>query len=161
MGSKLWTSPPTAEARPAQAQPEQMPLSILFEDADLLVLNKPAGLVVHPAAGHPEHTLVNALLHHCAGNLSGIGGVARPGIVHRLDRETSGKKDAKGTATLDFRAVSFQIIEAAAGNAAVDRRAGMPLAENVPTAGNAADAGADGIYPVAENAEPAARAAVG
>src|SRR5580698_9402603 len=78
------------EARPAEAQPEDMPLDILFEDKDLLVLNKPAGLVVHPAAGHEEHTLVNALLHHCAGQLSGIGGVARPGIVHRLDKETSG-----------------------------------------------------------------------
>src|SRR3954447_2948709 len=78
------------EARPAEAQPEEMPLEILFEDKDLLVLNKPPGLVVHPAAGHEEHTLVNALLHHCAGELSGIGGVARPGIVHRLDRETSG-----------------------------------------------------------------------
>ena len=78
------------EARPAEAQPEAMPLDILFEDQSLLVLNKPAGLVVHPAAGHEEHTLVNALLHHCAGGLSGIGGVARPGIVHRLDKDTSG-----------------------------------------------------------------------
>ena len=78
------------EARPATAQPEEMPLDILFEDEALLVLNKPPGLVVHPAAGHEEHTLVNALLHHCAGQLSGIGGVARPGIVHRLDKETSG-----------------------------------------------------------------------
>jgi 23S rRNA pseudouridine1911/1915/1917 synthase len=78
------------EARPAEAQPEDIPLDILFEDKSLLVLNKPAGLVVHPAAGHEEHTLVNALLHHCAGSLSGIGGVARPGIVHRLDKETSG-----------------------------------------------------------------------
>jgi 23S rRNA pseudouridine1911/1915/1917 synthase len=78
------------EARPAEAQPEEIPLEILFEDKDLLVLNKPPGLVVHPAAGHEEHTLVNALLHHCAGELSGIGGVARPGIVHRLDKETSG-----------------------------------------------------------------------
>jgi 23S rRNA pseudouridine1911/1915/1917 synthase len=78
------------EARPAEAQPEEMPLDILFEDKSLLVLNKPAGLVVHPSAGHEEHTLVNALLHHCAGQLSGIGGVARPGIVHRLDKETSG-----------------------------------------------------------------------
>jgi 23S rRNA pseudouridine1911/1915/1917 synthase len=78
------------EARPAEAQPEEMPLDILFEDEALLVLNKPPGLVVHPAAGHEEHTLVNALLHHCAGQLSGIGGVARPGIVHRLDKETSG-----------------------------------------------------------------------
>ena len=78
------------EARPAAAQPEAMALDILYEDEALLVLNKPAGLVVHPAAGHEEHTLVNALLHHCAGQLSGIGGVARPGIVHRLDKETSG-----------------------------------------------------------------------
>ena len=78
------------EARTAEAQPEDIPLDILFEDKSLLVVNKPAGLVVHPAAGHEEHTLVNALLHHCAGSLSGIGGVARPGIVHRLDKETSG-----------------------------------------------------------------------
>jgi 23S rRNA pseudouridine1911/1915/1917 synthase len=78
------------EARPAQAQPEEMPLDILYEDDALLVVNKPPGLVVHPAGGHEEHTLVNALLHHCAGQLSGIGGVARPGIVHRLDKETSG-----------------------------------------------------------------------
>jgi 23S rRNA pseudouridine1911/1915/1917 synthase len=78
------------EARPAEAQPEDLPLDILFEDECLLVLNKPAGLVVHPSAGHDEHTLVNALLHHCEGQLSGIGGVARPGIVHRLDKETSG-----------------------------------------------------------------------
>jgi 23S rRNA pseudouridine1911/1915/1917 synthase len=78
------------EARPATAQPEDIPLDIVFEDRSLLVLNKPAGLVVHPAAGHEEHTLVNALLHHCGGELSGIGGVARPGIVHRLDKETSG-----------------------------------------------------------------------
>jgi len=78
------------EPKPAEAQPEEMPLDILFEDQSLLVVNKPAGLVVHPAAGHEEHTLVNALLHHCQGSLSGIGGVARPGIVHRLDKETSG-----------------------------------------------------------------------
>ena len=78
------------DARPAEAQPEEMPLDILFEDKSLIVLNKPPGLVVHPSAGHEEHTLVNALLHHCAGQLSGIGGVARPGIVHRLDKETSG-----------------------------------------------------------------------
>ena len=78
------------DATPAGAQPEDIPLDILFEDKSLLVINKPAGLVVHPAAGHEEHTLVNALLHHCQGSLSGIGGVARPGIVHRLDKETSG-----------------------------------------------------------------------
>lgn len=78
------------DPRPAEALPENIPLEILFEDADLLVLNKPPGLVVHPAVGNEEHTLVNALLHHCAGHLSGIGGVARPGIVHRLDKDTSG-----------------------------------------------------------------------
>jgi 23S rRNA pseudouridine1911/1915/1917 synthase len=78
------------DARPAAAQPQELPLDILFEDDDLLVLNKPSGMVVHPSAGHEESTLVNALLHHCAGQLSGIGGVARPGIVHRLDKETSG-----------------------------------------------------------------------
>lgn len=78
------------EARPAEAQPEDIPLDILFEDSSLLVVNKPAGLVVHPSAGNEEHTLVNALLFHCRGSLSGIGGVSRPGIVHRLDKETSG-----------------------------------------------------------------------
>jgi len=78
------------EARAATAQPEAIPLDIRYEDELLLVLNKPAGLVVHPSSGHEEHTLVNALLHHCAGQLSGIGGVARPGIVHRLDKDTSG-----------------------------------------------------------------------
>lgn len=71
-------------------EPEDIPLDILFEDRDLVVLNKPAGLVVHPGAGQWTGTLVSALLHHCAGELSGIGGVERPGIVHRLDRETSG-----------------------------------------------------------------------
>jgi 23S rRNA pseudouridine1911/1915/1917 synthase len=70
-------------------QPEAIPLDILFEDDDLIVINKPAGLVVHPGAGHREHTLVNALLHHCS-ILSGIGGKERPGIVHRLDKDTSG-----------------------------------------------------------------------
>lgn len=78
------------EPKNAEALPEEIPLNILFEDKDLLVLNKAAGMVVHPAAGNNEHTIVNALLHHCSGNLSGIGGVARPGIVHRLDKETSG-----------------------------------------------------------------------
>jgi 23S rRNA pseudouridine1911/1915/1917 synthase len=78
------------EARPAEARPEDLPLDIIYEDKDLLVLNKAPGMVVHPAAGNEEHTLVNALLHHCKGQLSGIGGVARPGIVHRLDKDTSG-----------------------------------------------------------------------
>lgn len=70
--------------------PEAIPLTVLHEDSDLLVLNKAPGIVVHPGAGNYEHTLVNALLHHCAGQLSGIAGYARPGIVHRLDKDTSG-----------------------------------------------------------------------
>src|SRR6266545_5955879 len=78
------------DARPSTAQPQEIPLAILFEDDDLLVISKPPGMVVHPSAGHQESTLVNALLHHCAGQLSGIGGVARPGIVHRLDKDTTG-----------------------------------------------------------------------
>jgi 23S rRNA pseudouridine1911/1915/1917 synthase len=82
------------EAQPTQPvemdlSPEAIPLTVLFEDADLIVIDKPAGLVVHPGPGHPSGTLVNALLHHC-GDLAGIGGVLRPGIVHRLDRGTSG-----------------------------------------------------------------------
>ncbi|MCL2604383.1 MAG: RluA family pseudouridine synthase [Defluviitaleaceae bacterium] len=69
---------------------EDIPLDVVYEDDDIIVINKPRGLVVHPAAGHFNGTLVNALLHHCKGNLSGIGGVERPGIVHRLDKDTSG-----------------------------------------------------------------------
>ncbi|MHB8910187.1 MAG: RluA family pseudouridine synthase [Syntrophales bacterium] len=76
-------------ARPSGVVAEAIPLTILYEDASLLVVDKPAGMVVHPAAGHPGGTLVNALLHHCR-DLSGIGGVLRPGIVHRLDKGTSG-----------------------------------------------------------------------
>lgn len=75
---------------PAEAVAQEIPLDIVFEDKHLLVVDKPAGLVVHPAAGNPDGTLVNALLHHCRGQLSGIGGVARPGIVHRIDKDTSG-----------------------------------------------------------------------
>ncbi len=75
---------------PAHNRPQNIPLEIVFEDEHLLVVDKPAGLVVHPAAGNADGTLVNALLHHCAGRLSGIGGVARPGIVHRIDKGTSG-----------------------------------------------------------------------
>jgi 23S rRNA pseudouridine1911/1915/1917 synthase len=78
------------EPEPATPRAEDIPLDILFEDADLVVVNKAAGMTVHPAAGNWTGTLVNALLHHCAGSLSGIGGVQRPGIVHRLDKDTSG-----------------------------------------------------------------------
>lgn len=75
--------------RPLDLEAEDIPLDVLYEDADILVINKPAGLVIHPAAGNPSGTLVNALLHHCR-DLSGIGGVERPGIVHRLDKDTTG-----------------------------------------------------------------------
>lgn len=74
----------------AEAVAQDIPLSVVYEDADLIVVDKPAGLVVHPAVGNLDGTLVNALLHHCEGQLSGIGGVARPGIVHRIDKDTSG-----------------------------------------------------------------------
>src|SRR6266478_8591120 len=86
-GDKIELTEPPVEK--IENQPEPIPLEILFEDKDLIVINKPAGLVVHPGAGHHSGTLVNALLHHCP-TLSGIGGKERPGIVHRLDKETSG-----------------------------------------------------------------------
>ena len=78
------------DPEPAHNEPQDIPLRVVFEDEHLLVVDKPAGLVVHPAAGNRDGTLVNALLHHCGGSLSGIGGVARPGIVHRIDKDTSG-----------------------------------------------------------------------
>jgi len=78
------------DPKPAHNEAQDIALDIVFEDDHLLVVDKPAGMVVHPAAGNPDGTLVNALLHHCAGRLSGIGGVARPGIVHRIDKDTSG-----------------------------------------------------------------------
>jgi 23S rRNA pseudouridine1911/1915/1917 synthase len=85
--SYIVTLPPP---EPAEPEPQDIPLDIVFEDDDLLVIVKPAGLVVHPAPGNPDGTLVNAVLAHCGPSLSGIGGVARPGIVHRLDKDTSG-----------------------------------------------------------------------
>ncbi|SPJ30781.1 RluA family pseudouridine synthase [Falsiruegeria mediterranea] len=78
------------EAEDSHIGPEDIPLDVVFEDDDLIVINKPSGMVVHPAPGSPSGTLVNALLHHCGDNLSGVGGVKRPGIVHRIDKETSG-----------------------------------------------------------------------
>ena len=78
------------EAEEPEARPQDIPLDVVYEDSDVIVVNKPVGMVVHPAAGHPDGTLVNALLHHCAGSLSGVGGQLRPGIVHRIDRDTSG-----------------------------------------------------------------------
>jgi 23S rRNA pseudouridine1911/1915/1917 synthase len=78
------------EPEPAEPKPQDIPLTVVYEDAAIIVIDKPAGLVVHPAAGHSDGTLVNALLAHCGASLSGIGGVRRPGIVHRLDKDTSG-----------------------------------------------------------------------
>ena len=78
------------EPEELNVEPENIPLDILYEDDDLLVVNKPKGMVVHPAAGHSSGTLVNAVLYHCRGNLSGINGVLRPGIVHRIDKDTTG-----------------------------------------------------------------------
>ena len=78
------------EPEPVEAVPQDIPLDVVYEDADVIVVNKPSGMVVHPAPGHPDGTLVNVLLYHCAGTLSGVGGALRPGIVHRIDRDTSG-----------------------------------------------------------------------
>ena len=78
------------DPEPVDVRPQDIPLDVVYEDGDVIVVNKPKGLVVHPAPGHPDGTLVNALLHHCGDSLSGIGGELRPGIVHRIDRDTSG-----------------------------------------------------------------------
>ena len=78
------------EAEEIAVEPQDIPLDVVYEDQDVIVVNKPVGLVVHPAPGHPDGTLVNALLHHCGDSLSGIGGERRPGIVHRIDKDTSG-----------------------------------------------------------------------
>ena len=78
------------QAKPVALEAQPLPLDVVYEDADLIVVNKPKGMVVHPAAGNPDGTLVNALLHHCRGQLSGINGEERPGIVHRIDKDTSG-----------------------------------------------------------------------
>ena len=78
------------DPEPMEAVAQDIPLDVVYEDSDVIVVNKPSGMVVHPAPGHPDGTLVNALLYHCAGTLSGVGGALRPGIVHRIDRDTSG-----------------------------------------------------------------------
>ena len=83
----VWEEP---EPAPPEAVAQEIPLDIVYEDGDLLVINKPVGMVVHPAPGNPDGTLVNALLYHCRGALSGVGGVERPGIVHRIDKDTAG-----------------------------------------------------------------------
>ena len=87
-GSELSLTLPDPE--PVDVRPQDIPLDVVYEDGDVIVVNKPVGLVVHPAPGHPDGTLVNALLYHCGTSLSGINGQLRPGIVHRIDRDTSG-----------------------------------------------------------------------
>ena len=87
-GDVLLISPP--QPQPVDLIPQDIPLDVVYEDADVIVVNKPVGMVVHPAPGHPDGTLVNALLYHCGKSLSGINGELRPGIVHRIDRDTSG-----------------------------------------------------------------------
>ena len=87
-GDVVVLSPP--QPRPVDLAPQDIPLDVAYEDGDVIVVNKPVGMVVHPAPGHPDGTLVNALLYHCKNSLSGIGGALRPGIVHRIDRDTSG-----------------------------------------------------------------------
>ena len=87
-GDELLITPP--QPQPIGLIPQDIPLDVVYEDGDVIVVNKPVGLVVHPAPGHPDGTLVNALLHRCKGSLSGINGELRPGIVHRIDRDTSG-----------------------------------------------------------------------
>ncbi len=107
-GDRISVTLPEPEAyAPA---PQEIPLDVVYEDADLIVVNKPRGMVVHPAPGHPDGTLVNALLAHCGDSLSGVGGVLRPGIVHRIDRDTSGLIVA---AKNDFahRALSAQLAD--------------------------------------------------
>ncbi|MEM6627102.1 MAG: RluA family pseudouridine synthase [Pseudomonadota bacterium] len=125
-------------ARPAPVAatplPEDIPLDILFEDKDLIVLNKPVGLVVHPSPGAWSGTLVNALLHHCGDELSGIGGVARPGIVHRLDKETSGvmvvaKSEAAHVKLVDL----FQAHDIERAYLALTRGAPRPLTGRIET----------------------------
>ena len=78
------------EPEELSVEPENIPLDIVYEDNDVIIVDKPKNMVVHPGPAHPDHTLVNALLYHCAGNLSGINGVLRPGIVHRIDQNTTG-----------------------------------------------------------------------
>lgn len=87
-GDVVVLSPP--QPQPVDLVPQDIPLDVAYEDSDVIVVNKPAGLVVHPAPGHPDGTLVNALSYHCKNSLSGINGELRPGIVHRIDRDTSG-----------------------------------------------------------------------
>jgi 23S rRNA pseudouridine1911/1915/1917 synthase len=115
---------------PATPEPQDIPLDIVYEDDALVVIDKPAGLVVHPGAGTPDGTLVNALLHYCAGSLSGIGGVERPGIVHRLDKDTSGLMVVAKTDEA-HRSLSEQFADH--GRTGVMERAYKALVWGIPT----------------------------
>jgi 23S rRNA pseudouridine1911/1915/1917 synthase len=116
------------EAKPAELTPVAIPLDVVFEDKHLIVLNKPAGMVVHPGVGTGEDTLVHALLAHCAGSLSGIGGVERPGIVHRLDKDTTGLLVVAKTDTA-HRALADQFAERSLRKEYVALVAGAPKAD--------------------------------
>ena len=123
--------PPPAAAEP---QPEAIPLDVVFEDKHLIVINKPPGMVVHPAAGQETGTLVNALLHHCGAGLTGIGGVARPGIVHRLDKDTSGVMiAAKSEETHTALTAMFAAHDIERVYLAVTRGAPRPLVGRIET----------------------------
>ena len=123
---------------PANAEPQDIPLDVVFEDDAVIVINKPAGLVVHPAPGARDGTLVNALLHHCGARLSGIGGTLRPGIVHRIDKDTSGLLVvAKSDAAHQGLAAQFAAHD-------IDRRY-VALAHGAPDPGDPRLAGLDGI----------------
>jgi 23S rRNA pseudouridine1911/1915/1917 synthase len=147
-----------AEAAELETGPEDIPLDVVYEDAALIVVNKPAGMVVHPAPGSPSGTLVNALLHHCADSLSGIGGAKRPGIVHRIDKDTSGllvvaKSDAahhglakqfeKHSVERHYRALAYGMPDAAdprlRGMAGVDFEASNLLRVNANLARHKTD----------------------
>lgn len=126
-GQRVEVSIPAPE--PAVPEPQDIPLSVVFEDAHLIVIDKPAGMVVHPAVGNTDGTLVNALLYHCGASLSGIGGVRRPGIVHRIDKDTSGllvaaKSDAahQGLAALFARHDMERVYTAVVWGVPVPRR---------------------------------------
>lgn len=126
------------EAEESHILPEDIPLDVLFEDAHLIVVNKPAGMVVHPAPGTPSGTLVNALLHHCDETLSGVGGMKRPGIVHRIDKDTSGiLVVAKSDAAHHGLAAQFEKHEA--------RRVYMALVHRVPDAADPRLRGVRGV----------------
>jgi 23S rRNA pseudouridine1911/1915/1917 synthase len=119
---------------PAEPQPQDLPLSVLYEDADLIVIDKPAGMAAHPGPGTPDGTLVNALLHHCSGSLSGVGGVLRPGIVHRLDKDTSGVMvAAKSDRAHQGLAALFAAHDIERAYIALTRGAPSPAADTVTT----------------------------